>query len=100
MSKRRMLAIAFLVLLLIFVYRVFAVYTVRSGECKPHPGGSYSPFPPRIAHRTKPLVVVTYNIAGHDELLDGSHVKKLADAINQLQPDVVGLPGCAVHFLQ
>jgi len=91
MSKRRMLAITFLLLLLVFVYRVFAVYTVRSGECKPHPGGPYFPFPPRIAHRTKPLVVVTYNIAGHDELLDSGHVRKLADAINQLQPDIVGL---------
>jgi endonuclease/exonuclease/phosphatase family metal-dependent hydrolase len=89
--KRRIFAIAGLLLLLVFTYRFFAVYTVRSGECKPHEGGPFLPFPPRVVHRTKPIVVVTYNIAGHDELLDGDHVKQLADAINQLNPDIVGL---------
>jgi len=89
--KLRIFAIGVLVLLLIFTYRFFTVYTVRSGECSPHAGGPYLPFPPRATHRTKPIVVVTYNIAGHDELLDGAHVQKLADAINQIHPDVVGL---------
>ena len=89
--NRRFFAIAGLLFLLFFTYRIFAVYTVRSGECKPHVGGPFLPFPPRIVHRTKPIVVVSYNIAGHDELLDGDHVKKLADAINQLHADVVGL---------
>lgn len=89
--KFRIFAIGALVLLLIFTYRFFAIYTVRSGDCKPHAGGPYLPFPPRVVHRTKPIVVVTYNIAGHDELLDGDHVRKLADAINQLHPDIVGL---------
>ena len=89
--KGRIFAIAALVLLLIFTYRFFAIYTVRSGECKPHAGGPYLPFPPRVTHRTDPIVVVTYNIAGHDELLDGAHVRKLADTINQLHPDIVGL---------
>jgi len=91
MTKFRIFAIGALTLLLIFTYRFFAIYTVRSGECKPHAGGPFLPFPPRVVHRTKPIVVVTYNIAGHDELLDGGHVRKLAEAINQLQPDIVGL---------
>jgi endonuclease/exonuclease/phosphatase family metal-dependent hydrolase len=91
MTKFRIFAIGALTLLLIFTYRFFAIYTVRSGECKPHAGGPFLPFPPRVVHRMKPIVVVTYNIAGHDELLDGGHVRKLAEAINQLQPDIVGL---------
>jgi endonuclease/exonuclease/phosphatase family metal-dependent hydrolase len=93
MSKRRIAAIGGLFLLLIFTYRFFAIYTVRSGECKPHPGGAVLPYPPRdgYPHQKRPLIVMTFNIAGHDELLDGAHVGKLAAAINEMHPDVVGL---------
>jgi endonuclease/exonuclease/phosphatase family metal-dependent hydrolase len=92
-TRRRIFVIAGLVLLLIFCYRFFAIYTVRSGECKPHPGGILLPWPPRDGYprQHRPLVVVSYNIAGHDELLDGDHVRKLAEAINQIHPDIVGL---------
>jgi endonuclease/exonuclease/phosphatase family metal-dependent hydrolase len=34
---------------------------------------------------------MTYNIAGHDELIDGDHVRKIADAIRRLHPDIVAL---------
>jgi endonuclease/exonuclease/phosphatase family metal-dependent hydrolase len=93
MSKRRIVAIAALLVLLVFTYRFFAVYTVRSGECRPHPNPPLLPWPPRAGfpHQHRPLVVATYNIAGHDALLDGDHVKKLAEAINALHADIVGL---------
>ena len=91
MSKRRLFAIVALVFLLIFSYRFFAVYTARSGECKPHAGGPFLPYPPRVVHRTRPIVVVSYNIAGHDELHDGDHIREIARTINDLHPDIVGL---------
>jgi len=91
MTKWRIFTGVLLTILPIFTYRFFAIYPWRSGECKPHAGGPYLPFPPRIVHRAKAIVVVTYNIAGHDELLDGGHIRKLADAINQLHPDIIGL---------
>jgi endonuclease/exonuclease/phosphatase family metal-dependent hydrolase len=79
--------------LLAFTYRFFAVYTVRSGECRP------KPFDPKLRRytregfppQTRPLVVMTYNISGHSALLDGSHIRKIADVINRLHPDIVGL---------
>ncbi|HEX6863818.1 MAG TPA: endonuclease/exonuclease/phosphatase family protein [Thermoanaerobaculia bacterium] len=79
-----MLAILFLP----FLYRVLAVYTVRSGECRPRPDpGRLVRFPPP----RRPLVVMTYNIAGHDGLLDSDHVQHIAEAIRRLDPDVVAL---------
>src|SRR5947209_12705075 len=87
------------------VYRVFAVYTVRLGEWRPKPvdpnlrlatfdeHGRMVTFPERINYpaQTRPLVVVTYNIEGHDELIDSQHAAKIAATINALQPDIVGL---------
>ena len=35
--KRRLILGVLAVLLLVFVYRFFTVYTVRSGECRPRP---------------------------------------------------------------
>jgi hypothetical protein len=35
--KRRLILGVLAILLLGFLYRVFAVYTVRSGECRPRP---------------------------------------------------------------
>jgi endonuclease/exonuclease/phosphatase family metal-dependent hydrolase len=34
---------------------------------------------------------MTYNIAGHDELTDGDHVRHIADAIQRIHPDIVAL---------
>jgi len=78
--------------LLVFLYRFFTVYTVRSGECKPQPAVA-GPFPPRtnFPKQQKPLLVMSYNIAGHDELYDGDHIAEIAAVINQVKPDIVGL---------
>jgi endonuclease/exonuclease/phosphatase family metal-dependent hydrolase len=103
--KRRPILGILAIFLLFFVYRVFAVYTVRSGECRPRAvdpklrqltrdeRGVVVSFPERINFpaQQRPLVVMTYNIAGHDELYDGDHIAKIAAAINQVKPDIVGL---------
>ena len=103
--KRRLILGVLAVLLLVFFYRVFAVYTVRSGECRPRPvdpslrlltrdeHGTLASFPERTGFppQRRPLVVMTYNIAGHDELVDGDHVRHIAEAIQRLRPDIVAL---------
>jgi endonuclease/exonuclease/phosphatase family metal-dependent hydrolase len=104
-TKRKLILGALAIPLLVFVYRVFAVYTVRSGECRPRPvdpslrlltrdeHGTLVTFPERIGFppQRRPLVVMTYNIAGHDELIDGDHVRHIAEAIERLHPDIVAL---------
>jgi endonuclease/exonuclease/phosphatase family metal-dependent hydrolase len=104
-STRRPILGILSILLLVFVYRVFAVYTVRSGECDAKPvdprlriatraeNGQVVSYPVRINFppQQRPLVVMTYNIAGHDELIDSDHIKRIAAAINQVKPDIVGL---------
>jgi endonuclease/exonuclease/phosphatase family metal-dependent hydrolase len=93
------------IFLLFILYRVFTVYTVRSGECRPKPvdpnlrlvtfdeHGRAVTFPERIntPAQTRPLVVVTYNIEGHDELIHGDHAARIAQTIKRLKPDIVGL---------
>lgn len=98
MSRKRRLILGVLsVLFLVFLYRFFTVYTVRSGECPPQPSASGlragTPFPERTGFppQRRPLVVMTYNVAGHDELIDGDHVRQIADAINHIHPDIVAL---------
>lgn len=88
--KRKLILGVLAVLLLIFTYRVFAVYTVRSGECSPRPADASlkrAGFPPL----RRPLVVMTYNIAGHDQLIDGDHVRRIAEVIQRIHPDIVAL---------
>ena len=93
------------VFVLFILYRVFTVYTVRSGECRPKPvdpnlrvatldhEGRVVTYPERAGYpaQSRPLVVVTYNIEGHDELIHGNHAEKIAETIRQLKPDIVGL---------
>ncbi len=91
-KKRRLILGVLAALLLVFLYRVLTVYTVRSGECRPQtvaPGlrAERIGFP----QQSRPLVVMTYNIAGHDELIDSDHVRHIADAILRIKPDVVAL---------
>src|SRR5437763_8433953 len=83
------------IFLLFILYRVFAVYTVRSGECRPKAvdpsvriitrdeAGRIVSFPERIGfpRQQRPLVVMTYNIEGHDELYDTDHATKIAATI-------------------
>jgi endonuclease/exonuclease/phosphatase family metal-dependent hydrolase len=106
LTKRKKLILgALAVLLVVFVYRVFFIYTARSGECRPRPvdprlrqltrdeHGTLVSFPERIGfpEQRRPLVVMTYNIAGHDELIDGDHAQHIAEAIRRLHPDIVAL---------
>lgn len=105
LKKRRLILGVLAVLLLVFLYRVFAVYTVRSGECRPRPvdpslrlltrdeHGTIVSFPERTGFppQRRPLIVMTYNIAGHDALLDGDHVRRIAETIRRLRPDIVAL---------
>lgn len=103
--KRRPILGILAIALLFFFYRVFTVYTVRSGECKPNPvdpnlrvvtatiDGTPVSYPARIGFppQTRPLLVMSYNIEGHNELIDGAHIQKIAAAINRIHPDIVGL---------
>jgi endonuclease/exonuclease/phosphatase family metal-dependent hydrolase len=105
LGKRRLILWVLAFPLLVFLYRALTVYTVRPGECHPRPvdprlrvqtrdeHGAPVSFPARIGFppQRRPLVVMTYNIAGHDELTDGDHVRRTADAIRRLHPDIVAL---------
>lgn len=86
---RRRLILGVLALpLLAFLYRVLAIYTVRPGDCRPRPVAREArDFPPEA----RPLLVMTWNIAGHDELIDGDHVRHVAEAIRRIRPDLVAL---------
>ena len=104
-TKRRLILGVLALFLVVATYRVFAIYTVRSGECRPRPAdpglrrltrdedGKTVSFPERTGFppQRRPLVVMTYNIAGHDELIDGDHVRHIAEAIRRLHPDIVAL---------
>ena len=105
MPKRRWFLGILSIFLLFFLYRVLTVYTVRSGECKPKPVdpstriatrtelGQLVSYPERTGFppQQRPLVVMTYNIAGHDELYRSNHIQEIAAAINQVKPDIVAL---------
>jgi len=104
-TQRRPILGILAVFALFIAYRVFAVYTVRSGECRPRPvdpntrlltrdeRGQLVSFPERIdfPQQTRPLRILTYNISGHSQLLHRDHIAKIAAVINQLKPDIVGL---------
>lgn len=105
LTRRKVILGVLGIFLLVFLYRVFAVYTVRSGECRPRPvdpdlrlvtrdeHGRPVSFPERTGFppQRRPLVVMTYNMAGHDTLIDGDHVQRVADAILRIRPDIVAL---------
>lgn len=92
-TKRKLLLGVLAVLLVPLLYRVFAIYTVRTGECPPRPADPSVAFPERTGFppQRRPLVVMTYNIAGHDELVDGDHARHIAEAIQRFHPDIVAL---------
>jgi endonuclease/exonuclease/phosphatase family metal-dependent hydrolase len=50
-------------------------------------------FPSRsdLPSQQRPLVVMTYNIAGHDERFRSTHIAQIVAAINEVRPDIVGL---------
>ena len=100
--------------LLFILYRVFAVYTVRSGECRPKAvdpsarkvtrdeAGRLVSFPERegFPRQQRPLVVMTYNIEGHDELFHTDHAARIAATIRLFKPDIVGLQEVHDHTWQ
>lgn len=104
-TRRKLISGIFTVLLVIFAYRVFFIYTARSGECRPRPvdpelreltrdeHGKLVSFPERVGFpkQRRPLVMMTYNMAGHDELIDGDHARRIAGAIRSIHPDIVAL---------
>ncbi len=95
----------FTILLLFWTVRVSAARSAGDVDCRLGPdapavhwdtrddAGHLVRFPPRInvPAQHRPLVIVTYNIAGHDELFRPNHIAQIAAAINQMKPDVVGL---------
>jgi len=103
--KRRWVLGILSIFALVFLYRVFAVYTVQTGECTAKPvdpstriatrseQGQLVSYPERTGFppQQRPLVIMTYNIAGHDELYRPDHIQKIAAVINQIKPDIVGL---------
>jgi endonuclease/exonuclease/phosphatase family metal-dependent hydrolase len=105
LTKQRLILGLLAVLLLVFVHRLLTVYTVRSGACRPRPvdpelrlltrdeHGAPVSYPERTGFppQRRPLIVLTYNIAGHDELIHGDHGQKIAEVIRRLHPDIVAL---------
>jgi len=103
--KRRWFLGPLSIALLFFLYRFFTVYTVRNGECRPKAvdpntriltrseQGQVVSYPERAGFpaQRQPLLIMTYNIAGHDELYRGDHIQKIAAVINELKPDIVAL---------
>lgn len=104
-SRLRMVAIIALCFVGYFLFRLFTVYTVRTGQCEfvegaviPHVIGETTPriptaYPARDsrAAKARPLVVMSYNIEGHAVLWRSWHVRGVADAIKAAHPDIVGL---------
>lgn len=86
LRKRRLVLGVLAIPLAVFLYRALTVYTIRGMECRPRPVDSSlrREAPPRLR-------VMTYNIAGHDELIDGDHLRHIAEVIRRLRPDVVAL---------
>lgn len=106
MSPRRRTIILISGFLALFVtYKVLAVWTIQYGECKPKPVdpslrlltrdeyGHLVSYPERVGFpkQTRPLLVMTYNMSGHNELYDVHHIEKIAAIINSVKPDIVGL---------
>ena len=73
-------------LLVVFLYRVLSVYEFRSGECE----AGTQPAQPAATYPSR-LLVMSYNIQGHAALVRGNHIEKIAEAINEVKPDVVGI---------
>lgn len=96
---RRNLGIAGLLFAAFATYRVFGVYTVRSGTCDfpitpAEPVLTGAPrFPARqqAALKARSIVVMSYNTEGHAALLRPDHLEKLAEVIRANKADIIGL---------
>jgi endonuclease/exonuclease/phosphatase family metal-dependent hydrolase len=86
MRVLKRIGLTLLILFAVFgAYRVLGVYQIRSGECTAGPQRTIAPTYP------KRLLVLTYNIEGHAALLRSDHIAQIADVINAVHPDVVGI---------
>jgi endonuclease/exonuclease/phosphatase family metal-dependent hydrolase len=97
MSRRKRIALwcVFVVLLLV-AYRFVFIYRWRAGDCDtgPQPRTVAQAYPQR-------LLVMTYNIEGDAELVKGhGHIEKIAEVINRVKPDIVGLNEVHRHTWQ
>ncbi len=97
MSRRKKIGLwCLLVVLLLVAYRFVFIYRWRAGDCDtgPQPRALAQTYPPR-------LLVMTYNIEGDAELLKGrGHIEGIAEVINRVKPDVVGLNEVHRHTWQ
>lgn len=106
MSRRRRIILVLTSLFVLFIgYRFIAVWRIQYGECRPKAvdpslrlltrdeRGKLVSYPERIGfpQQTRPLVVMTYNMSGHNQLYDRNHMFKIAKIINDVKPDIVGL---------
>jgi len=82
---RKLATILAAIFLIAIAYRVLGVYRFRSGECSARPTRAFAPTYP------KRLVVMTYNIEGHAELLKPHHIEEIARTIVRYHPDVVAI---------
>jgi endonuclease/exonuclease/phosphatase family metal-dependent hydrolase len=89
-TRRRILALLGLLFLAFATYRVFFVYTVRSGNCTADSSVPYRPVE-GPASLDRDLVVMTYNIEGHAALLDRQHLDEVSALILREKPEIVGL---------
>ena len=71
---------------LIALYSLLKTFVIRTGACQPEPVHTLVDVSPRPS-----LTVLTYNISGHDALVDAQHIAKIAAVINEIHPDLVGL---------
>ncbi|MFZ2489946.1 MAG: endonuclease/exonuclease/phosphatase family protein [Thermoanaerobaculia bacterium] len=82
---RRVLAVVLLIAAVPVAYRVLAVYKFRPGHCSARPHVEVSPTYPQR------LVVMTYNIEGHAELVRDRHIDEIAQTITRHRPDIVAI---------
>jgi endonuclease/exonuclease/phosphatase family metal-dependent hydrolase len=89
-TRRRLFALGALLLAAFLSYRVFFVYTVRSGNCTADVSVPFRPVE-GPANLDREVVIMSYNIEGHAALLDGDHLAEVASVILKEKPEIVGL---------
>jgi endonuclease/exonuclease/phosphatase family metal-dependent hydrolase len=105
----RILAVLGALVVLAIAYRVVFVYQLRPGGCvaagralviapaqaarAEAPTPSAPPLVPRAAPPSprRPVRVLSYNIGGHAELIDGDYLEEIAGVIRAQRPDVAAL---------
>ena len=68
------------------LYRLFAVYTWRGGDCAPT---TPRVLPPSL--EVQPIRVMSFNTEGHAAFVEADHEIEIANVIRNARPDIVGL---------